>query len=177
MFPGEGHSILPTHRRYLIGEQGLGSAIINFIINGAIAWAVYRSMAAVPTWGEKSIAGDTVVTAFLLPFMICLIVTPLTHRKIRNGEIPVIEWRRVSHRVLGRLPNSTFLRAFIFGLIGAVGAGSLTPLVFSILGITELPLLEFLIFKSTFAAVLAGVVTPVSALCALGDACDPEKQG
>lgn len=152
----------------------MGSAIINFIINGAIAWAIYRPMAAVPIWGERSIAGDTFSTAFLLPFFVCLIVTPLTHRKVRRGEIPALCWRRVSHPVLGRLPSSAILRALVFGIFCAISVASFTVFALGALGINEMALLPFLTFKSTFAAILAGVVAPVSARLALGDSCVPE---
>ena len=45
-----------VHRRYLALEHGIGSAVINFVLNGAIAWAMFRSLDVVPLWGPTSIS-------------------------------------------------------------------------------------------------------------------------
>ena len=66
----------PGHLRFLLLEQGIGSAVVNFLLNGAIAWLVFRGVAQVPLWGQQSIAGDTIGTCFFLPFLTTLIVTP-----------------------------------------------------------------------------------------------------
>jgi hypothetical protein len=52
----------PEHRRFLVLEQGIGSALFNFVLNGAIAWLLFRSFERVPLWGQQSIAGDTIGT-------------------------------------------------------------------------------------------------------------------
>jgi hypothetical protein len=70
-----------AHRRYVVLEQGVGAVSVNFLLNVAIAWAAFRGMSSIPIWGAQSIAGDTIATAFVLPFLTCLIVTPLAHRR------------------------------------------------------------------------------------------------
>ena len=75
------------HRRFLIVDQVIGAGIINFILNAGIAWAIARALARVPLWGNPSIANDTVATAFLLPFITCVIVTPLIRKKIVAGGL------------------------------------------------------------------------------------------
>jgi hypothetical protein len=71
---------LTRGRRFII-EQGIGSSIVDFVMNGAISWALFRSLRPVPLWGQHSIASGTLGTTFLLPLLTYLIVAPLTRRR------------------------------------------------------------------------------------------------
>lgn len=159
-----------AHHRYLWLEQGAGGALFNVGFNLAIAWPMFRGISSVPLWGTMSIAGDTVSTCFLLPFMTCLIVTRLAVREIRRGRFDAPSWRRSSHRILGRLPANTEVRALLLGALGLAILSPLTLLVFVALGVTELPLRQYLIFKCAYSGVLGGIFTPIVALASLGDA-------
>jgi hypothetical protein len=164
------------HRRYLF-EQGLGAVVVNIVINAAIAWLLFRSLQVVSLWGPQSIAIDTLATCVILPFLTCLIVTRMVKREVSRGRLPLAPWRRASHAALGRLPRNTLLRA------SAIAAGSVSvaaPLgigVFVVLGITELGLWQFVAFKAFFAGALGGVVSPLVALCALGDLTESDQTG
>jgi hypothetical protein len=159
-----------AHRTYALRDQGVGAAIVNFLINGAIAWLMFRSLAAVPLWGQQSIAGDTIGTGFFLPFMTCLIVTPLTLRQVRSGTLPEPAWSRLDHPLLARLPRGAAARGALLGAAGALLAAPPVVLALSILGVGELEFWSFIAFKSSFAALLAALVSPLIALAALGDA-------
>ena len=50
------------HRRYFLVEQGAIPSVFNLVLDGLIAWALLHSLAAVPLWGETSVAGDLLVT-------------------------------------------------------------------------------------------------------------------
>src|SRR5205823_4376911 len=97
----------PAVRRYLLLEQGVGAAVFNFVLNAAIAWAMFRSVDVVPLWGQQSIMGDTIGTCFLLPLLTCLIVTRLVRGHMRAGKVASLGWTRASHPVLGWLPRTT----------------------------------------------------------------------
>ena len=71
------------HQRFLIIEQGAVPTLFNFALNGAIAWALFRSAADVPLWGESSLGVDLLATGFLLPFLTCLIVSAIVARHVR----------------------------------------------------------------------------------------------
>src|SRR5258708_12646639 len=116
--PASGPAALElAHRRYVLIEQGVGAAIFNLLLNGAIAWFMTRSLERVPLWGVKtSIAGDTIGTTFMLPFFTCLIVTRLARGQVASGRLPPVSWRRDSHAALGRLPGRTLPRALVLGL-------------------------------------------------------------
>ncbi len=52
-----------TTEQYVPG-QVIAAAFINLVLNGGLAWLIYRGSSEVPLFGEKSIVGDTVVTSF-----------------------------------------------------------------------------------------------------------------
>ena len=161
--------MLRVHRRYLWLEQGLGAAVLNILINAGIAWLFFRSLDVVPLWGAQSIGGDTIGTAFVLPFLTCLIVTRLAQRDVRRGRFPPPEWRRSTHPVLRHLPQPTFARGIVFGGICMVLVAPAAIAILEWLQVSSLDFREFVVFKASFAGALAALVTPPVALCALGD--------
>ena len=156
----------PEHRRYLVIEQGVGAAVIDFLLNGIIAWAVFRGHEIVPLWGQPSIAGDTLGTTFLLPLLTCLIVTPLARGHVRGGKLSALGWTPTSHPVLRWLPAGTFARAVVLGLICTL---AFAPIALSVLGttLTAMMFWRFVAFKACFAAGLGAIVTPIIALWAI----------
>ena len=97
------------YRKYLVG-QGIIGAGINFVLNGAIGWMLYRHLPRIPLYGEQSIAGDIVVTSFLLPMLACLIATPLIRSEVRKARLPAASWLRPgssSNRPRSRQPAAT----------------------------------------------------------------------
>lgn len=161
-----------AHKHYLIGEQVIGSGIINFILGVGIAYALFRGMDVVPMWGHKSIGGDILATSFLLTMILCLIVTPLTHKKISSGHLPKLAWRRTSHPLLSKLPAKTFPRSIVLGIVYMAVIGLLAIGILHLLGIQQMvfSFWSFVFFKASFAALVAALSAPVIALCAMGDA-------
>jgi hypothetical protein len=157
----------PHHTRFLILEQGIGSALFNLALNAGIAWVMFRHLTAVPFWGQESIAGDTLGTCFFLPFFTALIVTPLVRRRIRRGRLAALGWTRESHRWLTWLPAGTLQRAAVLGAWSLVLVGPLTLLALALASVGELALAPFIAFKAVFAAALALLVTPVISIWAL----------
>jgi hypothetical protein len=165
----------PFHRRFIFVEQGVGAAIFNFLLNAAIAWGAFYGLARVPLWGQQSIGADTIGTAFILPFLTCLAVTRLARKRVQRGHLARLEWTRASHPVLAWLPEPTMKRALVLGLAGLVLFAPPTIAAFYALGIPDLSLRDFIVFKASFAATQAAVVTPLVALWALeGEAEGPE---
>ncbi|TMA62975.1 MAG: hypothetical protein E6J68_12805 [Deltaproteobacteria bacterium] len=158
----------PAVRRYLLLEQGVGAAVFNFVLNAAIAGAMFRSVDVVPLWGQQSIMGDTIGTCFLLPLLTCLIATRLVRGHLRAGKVASLGWTRASHPVLGWLPQTTARR----------GIALLAPLAFvalGLLGVAGLPFWRFVLFKAAFAALAAALVTPLVALWAIAEAPVPRE--
>lgn len=157
----------PAHLRFLLLEQGVGSALFNFLLNGAIAWVLFRGWERVPLWGQQSIAGDTIGTCFFLPFFTALIVTPLVRRRVTAGSVGGLDWTRESHPPLGWLPSGTTKRALVLGVACALLVGPLSVWLLGRLGVDELAFWPFVGFKAAFAGALALVVTPVISIWAM----------
>jgi hypothetical protein len=158
-------SLSPAQRRFLLVDNGVGPLVVNFLINGVIAWLLFRNSARVPLWGQSSIAGDTIATSFLLPAITCLIVTPLARGRVRSGQLPAAveaAWRWI--------PRNMGWRALLIGLVCLLALTPLTLLVFGALGVGELTPWHFVYFKASFAAIEGAMVTPFLALWAISEA-------
>jgi hypothetical protein len=160
-------TLSPEQRRFLWIGQTVPPFVINVLLNGAIAWAIFRGAATIPLWGASSIGGDTLVTSFLLPAITCLIVTPLVRGQVKKGAAPaftgaLVSWLRPLQRSLG-------VRAVALGLVSVVLGGGLAIALLSALGVEALGFGPFLVWKALYAGVLAVFVTPAIALLALAD--------
>ncbi len=170
----------PAVRRYLLLEQGVGAAVFNFVLNAAIAWAMFRSVAVVPLWGQQSIMGDTIGTCFLLPVITCFIATRLVRGQVRAGKVAALGWTRASHPVLGWLPQTTGRRGVALGLVSIALLAPLALAALVLLGVAAMPFWHFVVFKAAFAAFAAALVTPLVALWAIAEApadAEPERRG
>ena len=157
----------PAQRRYLLLEQGVGAGVVNFAINAAIAWVAFRGMTTVPLWGQQSIAGDTIGTTFLLPFITTLIASRLVRGHVRSGRIAGLAW---DSSPLGRwMPRGLARRGAVFGLACVVLVGLPAPSALAAAGVAQMSFGRFVVFKALFAAVLAALVTPIIARAALAD--------
>ncbi len=154
----------PGVQRYLVLEQGVGSGVLNLLINAAIAWVMFRGATTVPMWGEQSIGADTIGTTFFLPFLTCLIGTRIVRAQVRSGRVPA--FADVPTLVV-RLPRGTAARGAMLGALSVAVVGVPAAIALSGLGVTEMRFWPFVGFKAIFAALLATVVTPVIALYAL----------
>ena len=72
--------------RYLVAG-GIVALLVNVAINAVAGWVIYAKLDAVPLAGDTSIAGDTIVGAFLIAFFTLLVVTPATRREVRGGRV------------------------------------------------------------------------------------------
>ncbi len=158
-------SLTPAQRRFLLLDNGVGPCVANLLINGVIAWMLYRNATRVPLWGQSSIAGDTIATAFLLPAITCLIVTPLARGRVRTGRLAA-----ASDASWGWIPRNVLWRALLIGLVCLIALTPLTLLAFGALGIGELTPWHFVYYKASFAAIEGAVVTPFLALWAISEA-------
>jgi hypothetical protein len=158
----------PRHRRYLLLDQGIGAGILNLVLNAGIAWLLFRGMEVVPLWGQQSIAGDTIGTAFVLPFLTSLIASVVVRSQVRSGYVPAATLSPTS--ALRLLPRSLAGRGAVLGLIAIVVTGLPTAAALGFAGVGEMAFGDFVMFKAAFAAVLGALVTPIVARAALADA-------
>ncbi len=156
------------HRRFLLIEQGVIPSVFNFGINGFIAWALFRSAAAVPLWGKSSVGVDLLVTAFLLPFLTCVIVSAVVARHVRSGKVPPLPPAQRPHSRW--FQRSAPMRGLFLGAVAILFAA--VPVVWALsLGQAQpFPVSSFVVFKAVWAAMLAFMVTPIVGWWALANA-------
>jgi len=144
-------------KQFLIKEQGVKAFIINFIINGLIAWLVMKKFAELTLWGDAGFAVDILATGFLLPFLSCVIISPILMGKIRKGKLNLVFETNGEN---GMHKRPMLIRALWLGILGLAGASLPVILFFKFLYTDPISLWTFIGFKSIWAGALGGIVTP-----------------
>ncbi len=151
--------MMPLSLRAYIRTQGISAAIINAVLNPALAWLGNRKMEFVPLTGGHSIIIDTAVTAVLLSLLVALFVTAGFHRDLGAGRVTAANVVGRQGRLLGRLPH----HAWALGLLLGFGiAFVLIPLLlglFRVTGMHGLSFVAFALFKAVYTGLLGFVVT------------------
>ncbi len=161
-------------RRYLFVEQPIGAFVVNFVLNALVAWAICRDLPAVPLWGQPSVAGDTIATSFILPFLSVLIATPLVRRDARGGKPPPESLRDLPARPRW-LPRPLMARAIVLGIVAMIVASPLAIAPLVLAGVTGIAMPAFVWAKATYAAALGAVLAPTIATAGLADARAPRR--
>ena len=156
------------HRRFLLVEQCAIPTAINLLVNGLIAWLINRSVETIPIWGGGSVTLDLLTTSFLLPFIVCLAVSPSVNKKVKSkklspltaSQLPIFHWYK----------RSLWLRALFVGLLGVIFAGIPVVWSLSIAQAQPIPMMSFVVFKAFWAAAIASVIIPIIGWWALANA-------
>ena len=156
------------HRRFLIVDEIIGPAIVNFWLNAGIAWYLFRKLASVPLWGAQSIAADTIGTAFILPVLTAIIAAWLVPARVVRGKLTPIPPELMRASMWSR--RSWLMRGVLLGLGAIVLVGVPAVLAFVLAGAHALPRGGFIWFKASFAAFVGVLVTPLLGWWALMDA-------
>ncbi len=162
-------SLDPRHRRHLWLDQGVVGFVLNLLINYGIARLIFGKLDVVPVTGDPSMVNDTIATAFILPYLLCWIVTWVVRVQVREGKLPVAEWERSERRLVAWLPARTGWRALALGLAGAVLLGVPLAVGLGVLFPEGLATGPWCWWKGGIAGGIAVVVGPLVALGALGD--------
>ena len=163
------------HRRYLLWQAIFGAAIVNLVLNSAIAWLSVHNEDAVPRWAvpfadRPSTITDTLGTFFILPLVTCLIFTTLAHREIRHGKLEPLRWSRATHPFLRRLPSGMLRRGLAAGAITTAILGPVAVLAIIALDVGDLTVGEFVAYKTVLGVALGLFVTPILAIWAIAEA-------
>ncbi len=152
---------LAQHKAHVDKEILIGG-ISNTVFNGVIAWLIVRNGGDLFLAGEKGYAVDLVATAFILPFIVTLIVVPLNRRKVTSGAqaIVTLDQQHWLDRAMGLFPANLMARAACFGLLSMLIFAPLTLLPLWALGIEPFTPLSYSLFKGVWAGVLAALLTP-----------------
>ncbi|MGV2870685.1 hypothetical protein [Colwellia sp. E150_009] len=153
-----------AHFKYIFINQGVVASIFNFLLNGLIAWLVFGSLDLIPSWGDPSVGVDIIVTAFLLPYLITVIVSAIVKKEVIHHKAPKLvipsiaqtKWLLVSPLKFGIFMGGLGLFFFALPLIW----------VLNIAGLEFVSSEKFIIFKGGWTAIMALLFTPIVALWA-----------
>lgn len=159
--------LAPHYRRFLIVDQGLVAFVINFVLNGGIAYVLFRGAQSVPFLGPSSIVGDTVVTSFLLPFATCMIVTGLIDKAIATGNLTPLAPLPAGSLGGFFAARGKAARGALLGVAAVVLIALPTLFALSASGTEALARNAFLWFKAGYAGALALIAQPAIAWLAL----------
>jgi len=158
-----------AQRSFLVKDQVIGPIVINALLNGGLAWLALRHHAPVTMGGDPGIARDVLGTLFILPFLVALIANRLAKHGAQSKGLEPFRFGIEVPAWVRRLPSGRYARAALLGLVALVVLGPVLIGLLKALGVEAMSLGAFVVFKAVLAGALAGVVTPVSALYALGE--------
>lgn len=144
---------LTKHIKKDITVNGVTNAFFNWLA----AYLLMKSTPPLEWWGKHSFGIDVIATAFILPFIVALIVIPVSRRKHAKGKLPAWIPNPDSsiESIIARFPRSLFLSALLFGLIGTVVFASVTLLGFYLAGIETVDPVKYSFFKGIWAGFIA----------------------
>ncbi|MGH2981619.1 MAG: hypothetical protein ACRDKV_06220 [Solirubrobacterales bacterium] len=171
--PALWRSLPAAHRRWIVLNALVATALINLVVNALVAWFSVRSQSDVPFWArplsETSLLGDTLGTIFLLPLITCLLATTAVRRELRNGSLAPLVADHPHVRRLAGMPNSRVQRGLAFAAVAFAVLALPVALALAAIDLGTLTKGEFVIFKAAFAILLGALITPLIALAAMTD--------
>jgi hypothetical protein len=150
--------MMPQSLKAYIRTQGTIAAIINAVLNPALAWLGNRKMEFVPLSGGHSIVIDTAVTSVALSLLVALFVTSGVHRDLRSKRVSASNGPRKGY-LLWRLPSQAWALGLVLGFCIGFVLIVLTLALFHWIGIPGLFFAGFAVFKAVYTSLLAFVVT------------------
>lgn len=155
--------------RYLLIGQAVIPFFINIAVNVILGALTFWGQEWVATWSiDKGAVADSIGTCFFLPFITCLIATPIVRHQVAHGavsRIPPTETPRWARMMSGPV----ILRAAKFGIAGLLLLAGPVFAAYSLLAGDSIETVRFIAIKATFAGVFGIFATPLIAFVALCD--------
>jgi hypothetical protein len=151
---------MTAHARQHLKHEALVGGVSNTVFNGVIAWLLLKGGSALGWSGSNSFVVDIFATAFILPFIVALIVIPMHKRKLAKGKIGAMDFGAESRlqSLVNRLPASTFGNAFWFGIAGLCLCAPPPLIAFHLLGVEQISPTNYAIFKGVWAGTMAAIL-------------------
>jgi hypothetical protein len=155
------------HRRWLLLNALLITAVINVALNALIAWLSALGHDSIPLWAAPLVGGpstitDTLGTLFILPFVTTLVITTV----VWHEDLPALRGTPVARAFVAFLPGRV-ARGAVFGAacFSLLALPSVLVLVATDFG--DISVGTFVLYKAVFGLVFGALVTPVIAACAM----------
>lgn len=158
-----------AHAKAQLKHEALVGGVSNAVFNGLIAWWLLKGGSALTWSGSNSFVVDIFATAFILPFIVALIVIPIHKRKLAKEKIGVMDFGTDSKIQVwvNRLPSSTLGNAFWFGIVGMCLAAPLPLLGFYLMGVEHIAPSVYATFKGLWAGSMAAILVIPMVMSAL----------
>jgi len=155
--------MFPNDYKGYLSKEVTTNGLSNAFFNGLACWYLIKDKGDMPFWGAHSFGVDILATAFILPWIVTLILVPLQKVKMRKGKaapwMPNSVAPHYMYDFVSRFPNKLWLNAILFGLIGMlVFAPTLLALLFAA-QIDLFTAAEYAVFKGVWAGILAALLT------------------
>ena len=155
--------------KYLLIGQVVIPFFINIAVNVVIGTLTFWGQDSVQTWTlDKGAVVDSIGTCFCLPFITCLIATPIVRSQLQKGNAPRIlasDIPRWAQMMAGPLLS----RATKFGIVVMLLFATPVYAAYSAFAPEVIETARFIATKSIFAGVLGIFATPPIAFVALCD--------
>jgi hypothetical protein len=162
-----------SHRRWIVINAILVTALINAVLNGLIAWATAAGRSRIPLWSTPLLGGpstvtDTVGTLFILPLTTTLILTAVVRLELRRGRLEPLRCRGGLETLRLCLPPNSLARGAALGALCLVVLAPLAVAVVLAADFGDISTRAFVVYKVIFGVVLGLLVTPLIAVLAIG---------
>ena len=155
--------------KYVIVE-GIGSAVVNGLLNLAAAYFLFRGRGIIPASGPVGLVRDSIGETFLVVSLSYMVAALMSRRRHRAGTLPV--HGRPKH---APAPRNIYLLSFGLGLVFTCILGPLDALLLPRLRPNGFTLAEVISFKTIVGAVLGAIATSLAIVKALKDVHPPPQ--
>jgi hypothetical protein len=162
------------HRRWLLLNALVITAVINAALNGLIAWGSAAKEDSIDLWAAPLVGGpstitDTVGTFFILPLVTTLLITTVIWHELKTGGLAPLRRSTEGGLLIGRLPKTRLRRGVYFGALCAVLLAPVAVVLLVAIDFGDISVGSFVLYKVIFGVALGAIVTPVIAIAALSD--------
>ena len=155
--------------KYLLIGQAVVPFFINIAVNMVIGTLTFRGQDSVETWTQnKGAAADSIGTCFFLPFITCLIATPIVRSQLKNKTAPRILASDVP-RWTQLMSGPLLMRAAKFGIVGMLLLAAPVYAAYSVFAPDSIETMRFIAIKSILAGLFGILATPPIAFVAMCD--------
>ncbi|WP_345335637.1 hypothetical protein [Ferrimonas pelagia] len=145
------------------------NVFLNVVLNAGISWMLLKGGETLIWGGDKGFVGDLLATAFLMPFIVTLIMIAVQRKKVRAGKRDAVALNTGAPlmSLLARFPRSLFKNGLLFGGAGMLILAPITLLGLWIVGVETFSPGTYSVFKGLWAGVIAGILVPMMILVGL----------
>ena len=148
-----------SRRRYVFVETAIGM-LINTLISIGFVYLIFGGTAQIST---AALIPDAVPQSFMIALMSTIVPTLLTRKRMRAGVVAS------SDRQIPKLMKALPVRALLVALLAAIAGLASHAFLLGSFSPSEMTFGTALIFKASYGAILAAIVTPITLQLALAE--------